>query len=319
MSTLKVVVMGSGGVGGYFGAKLARAGHAVTFVARGAHLDAIRRRGLTVHSAAEGEFSVAVEAAERLDDRSPADLVLITVKCFDTADALAAVRPVVGPDTAVLSLQNGVEAIERIDAALGPGHALGGAAYVFASIEAPGVIVHRFAGRIVLGEPGGGTSPRAERICEAIAKAGIPVEISPDIRPVLWEKYVMICAQAGATAVTRCPTGVVRAVPETWRLFRALAEELAALAAAAGVRLSAGIVDTVVATAAGLAPQTSSSLAFDLSQGKRLELEALHGHAVRLAERLGVAVPSVFAVYAALKPWLDGPPPDPASAGGRDP
>jgi len=179
---------------------------------------------------------------------------------------------------------------------------------VFASIEAPGVIAHRFAGRIVLGEPGGGASPRAERVREAIAKAGIPVEVSGDIQRVLWEKFVMICAQAGVTALTRCTTGVVRAVPETWRLYRTLAEELAMLGKTAGVSLAPGIVDTVVSQVASLAPQTSSSLAFDLSQGKRLELEALHGHAVRLAEKLGVAVPTVFAVYAALKPWLDGPP-----------
>lgn len=308
MSTLAVVVMGAGGVGGFFGAKLARAGHAVTVVARGAHLDAIRRGGLTVRSAVEGEFTVAVEAVERPDGRPPADLILLAVKSFDTDAALAAVRPAVGPATAVLSLQNGVEAVERIDAALGPGHAVGGAAYVFAAVEAPGVIVHRFAGRIALGEPAGGTSPRAERLGEALAKAGIPVEVVPDIRRVLWEKYVLICAQAGATALTRCPTGVVRAVPETWRLYRTLAEEMAALAAAAGIALP-GVVDSVMATGASLAPQTSSSLAFDLAHGKRLELEALHGHAVRLAERLGVAVPTVFAVYAALKPWLNGVPP----------
>jgi len=308
VSTLAVVVMGAGGVGGFFGAKLARAGHAVTVVARGAHLDAIRRGGLTVRSAVEGEFTVAVEAVERPDGRPPADLILLAVKSFDTDAALAAVRPAVGPATAVLSLQNGVEAVERIDAALGPGHAVGGAAYVFAAVEAPGVIVHRFAGRIALGEPAGGTSPRAERLGEALAKAGIPVEVVPDIRRVLWEKYVLICAQAGATALTRCPTGVVRAVPETWRLYRTLAEEMAALAAAAGIALP-GVVDSVMATGASLAPQTSSSLAFDLAHGKRLELEALHGHAVRLAERLGVAVPTVFAVYAALKPWLNGVPP----------
>ncbi len=315
MSTLTVVVMGTGGVGGYFGARLARAGHSVTFVARGTHLEALCKSGLSVRSAVEGEFTVAVEAVERLDGRPLADLVVVAVKSFDTDAALTAVRPVVGPATAVLSLQNGVEAIERIDAALGPGHALGGAAYVFASIEAPGIIAHRFAGRIVLGEPAGGTSPRAERVREAIAKAGIPVEVSTDIQRVLWEKYVMICAQAGVTALTRCPTGVVRTVPETWQLYRALAEELAAVGRAAGVALPPGIVDTVVAHGASLAPPTSSSLAFDLSQGKRLELETLHGHAVRLAEKLGVTVPSVFAVYAALKPWLDGPP-DPAAAGG---
>ncbi len=308
MSALAIVVMGTGGVGGYFGAKLARAGQAVTFVARGAHLDALRARGLTVRSAGEGEFSVAVEAVGDLRGRPSADLVLIAVKAFDTDAALAAIRPVVGPDTAVLSLQNGVEAVDRIAAALGPGHALGGAAYVFAAIEAPGIIEHRFGGRITFGEPGGGVSPRVERVRAAFAGAGIPVEVSSDIERVLWEKYVMICAQAGATALTRCPTGVVRAVPEAWRLYRVLAEEMIALATAGGVRLAPGLVEGVMAQAAALAPHTSSSLAIDLSQGKRLELEALHGHAVRLAERLGVTVPTVFAVYAALKPWLAGRP-----------
>jgi 2-dehydropantoate 2-reductase len=308
VSPFRLVVMGAGGVGGYFGARLARAGQPVTFVARGPHLAAIRRHGLRVRSILEGEYTIAAEAVERLERQPAADVVLLCVKTYDTESALAAIGPVVGPATAVLSLQNGVDNAERIDAVLGPGHALGGAAYVFATLDGPGVVVHRFGGRIIFGELDGRASSRSERLREAFAAAGVPVELSTDIRRVLWEKYLMICAQAGVTAVTRCPTGVVRAVPETWALYRQVLGELAALAKAAGVALAPDVVDGIMKTAAALAPDTTSSLAHDLGQGRRLELEALHGHGVRLAERLGVPTPALFALYAALKPWLGGRP-----------
>jgi 2-dehydropantoate 2-reductase len=306
VSAQHIVVMGSGGVGGYFGARLARGGGAVTFVARGAHLDAIRRGGLRIRSAIEGEYAVKAEAVERLDGRPAVDVALLCVKSFDTESALTALRPVVGPGTVVLSLQNGVDNAEKIDALLGPGHGLPGAAYVFAAIEAPGVIAHRFAGRIVFGELDGRITPRCQRLREAFAGAGVPVEVSTDIRRVLWEKYVFICAQAGVTALTRCPTGDVRAIPETWRLYRTVLQELAALAAAAGVELPADTVESLMKAAAALAPETTSSLAHDLGQGRRLELETLHGQAVRLGERLGVPTPTVFAIYAALKPHAEG-------------
>ena len=305
---MRVVVMGAGGVGGYFGARLAQAGEALTFVARGAHLRAIQRSGLRVRSSIEGEYTVAATAVEAVEGLPAADAVLLCVKSFDTETALARVRPVVGPETAVLSLQNGVDNVDTIDAVLGPGHAVGGAAYVFAAIEEPGVIGHRFAGRIVLGELDGTPRPRSERLRDAFARAGIPVELSADIRRVLWEKYLFICAQAGMTAVTRCPSGVLRATPETWRMYRVLLEELAALARAAGVALPPDTVTTLLAAATALAPETASSLQNDLLAGKRLELEGLHGYAVRLGERLGVALPTVFAVYAALKPHADGRP-----------
>lgn len=303
---MHIVVMGAGGVGGYFGARLARAGQRVTFVARGAHLDAIRRHGLRVRSTVEGEFVVRADATDTLAGVAPADTVLFCVKAFDTEVAAAALRPVVGPDTAVLSLQNGVDNEERIDAVLGPGHALGGAAYVFAVIEAPGVIAHRFAGRIVLGELDGRPSLRAERLREALARAGVPVELSTAIRRVLWEKYLFIAAHAGMTALTRCPTGVIRETPASWRMYRMIVEELAAVGRAAGVPLPADAVDTVMTAAAALAPDTLSSLHHDLANGRRLELEALHGHASRLGERLGVPTPMVFAVYAALAPHAAG-------------
>jgi 2-dehydropantoate 2-reductase len=306
VSGQSIVVMGAGGVGGYFGARLARAGVPVTLVARGAHLDAIRRGGVRVRSAVEGEFVAPLDATDVLAGRPPADAVLLCVKAFDTDAALETIRPVVGPETAVLSLQNGVDSADRIEARLGPGHALGGAAYVFAGIEAPGVIVHRFAGRIAFGEMDGRVTPRAERLRAAFAAAGVPVELTANIRRVLWEKYLLISAQAGVTALTRCPTGTIRAMPATWRLYRTILEELEALARASGIDLPADIVDSLVGQAERLAPETRSSLADDLAQGRRLELEALHGHAVRLGERLGVPTPAVFAVYAALQPHAAG-------------
>jgi 2-dehydropantoate 2-reductase len=301
-----IVVVGAGGVGGYFGAKLVRAGQAVTFLGRGAHLDAMRRAGLRVRSAIEGEWTVRVDAVDTLRGRPPADVAILAVKSFDTEAALAALEPVVGPSTAVLTLQNGIDNVDKIDGALGPGHALGGAAYVFAGIDAPGVIVHRALGRVALGELDGQVSARARAVHAALTGAQIPAELSTDIRRVMWEKYIYICAQAGTTAVTRASIGVIRQTPETWRLFRTILEELTALATAAGIAVGADVVERALITASQLAPEATSSLANDLAQGRRLELEALHGHAVTLADKLGVPTPALGAVYAALKPHVGG-------------
>jgi len=303
---MRVLVVGAGGVGGFFGARLVRAGVAVTFLARGAHLAAMQRSGLRVRSTADGEWVVPVDAVADVAGRPPADVVLFCVKSFDTETAAAAIRPAVGPTTAVVSLQNGVDNEDRLDRALGPGHAVGGVAYVFAGIEAPGVIAHRLLGRVVVGELDGRPSPRLDALREALTTAGVPAEVVPDIRRTLWQKYLLITAQAGMTALARAPIGVVRAVPETWRMYRAIVEELAALARAEGVTLPADVVDAVVKSAEGLAPEARSSLFDDLEQGRRLELEALHGHAVRLGERHGVPTPMVSAVYAALKPHAAG-------------
>ena len=303
---MRIVVLGAGGVGGYFGARLARAGQDVTVVARGAHLDAIRSRGLRVRSTVEGEYTVPVAAVEKVAGLPAADAVLLCVKSFDTEAAVEHVRAVVGPATPVLSLQNGVDNEEKIDAVLGPGHALGGVAYVFAAIEAPGVVAHTFAGRILLGEMDGRATPRTERLRDAFAAAGIPVALSGDVRRALWEKYLMISAQAGMTGLTRCPIGVIRETAETWRMYRLIVEELAALGRESDVALPADAVATTLANAGQLAPHLYSSLHHDLVHGKRLELEALHGYAVRLGERLGVPTPMVFAVYAALKPFAEG-------------
>jgi 2-dehydropantoate 2-reductase len=301
-----IVVMGSGGVGGYFGAKLLRGGAAVTMVARGPHLEAMRRTGLTIRSAVEGDGVVRPAVVERLEGVARADAVIFCVKSFDTEDAAGRLWSVLGPDTPVLSLQNGVDNEDKIDGALGVGRALGGVAQVFATIESPGVIRHQAAGRIIFGEMDGRVSERAERLREAFARAEVPVELSRDIRRALWEKYILICGVAGTTAVTREPLGVIRDSPPTWQLFRTIVAEVTAVARAAGVDMPADTVDQTMKFAQGIAPGSRASLAQDLLQGRRLELEALHGHAVRLGERLGVPTPAVFAVYAALVPHAAG-------------
>ncbi|HVG78580.1 MAG TPA: 2-dehydropantoate 2-reductase [Patescibacteria group bacterium] len=303
---MRVLVVGAGGVGGYFGARLARAGVSVTFLARGAHLEAIQRHGLRVRSSAEGEWTVKVDATGDAQRLAPADVVLFCVKSFDTQTAAEAIAPAIGPETAVVSLQNGVDNEEALGHVLGPGHAVGGVAWVFAAIESPGVIVHRLGGRLAFGELDGRPSPRLESLQATFASAGVAAEVSKDITRVLWEKYLLIGAQAGMTALTRAPIGVIRSTAETWLMYRRLVEELAALGLASGVRLAPDVVDSIVRDAGALAPTEFSSLHTDLTQGRRLELEALHGHALRLGQRLGVATPMLFAVYAALRPHAEG-------------
>jgi len=312
MARMRIVVMGSGGTGGYFGAKLARAGEDVTFVARGAHLAALRAEGLRIKSAVEGEWTVRAPAVERLDGLPPADLVLFCVKSFDTEEAAALIRPVVGAETGVLSIQNGVDNEEKLARVLGAGHVLGGAVRVFATIEAPGVITHTFGGHLTFGEMDGRESARARAFLTACQKASIPAELVADVTRALWEKYVFLTTHAGMTALTRCPAGVLRAVPEVREVYRRTVTEILAIGRAAGVKLDDAMLEQGFKFLDTVAPNAFSSLHHDLTHGKRLELEALHGYAVRLAERHQVPAPTVFAVYASLLPYRDGAPTSPA-------
>ena len=308
MAAMRIVVMGAGGTGGYFGAKLARAGEDVTFVARGAHLAALRSNGLRIKSAAEGEWTVRAPAVERLDGLPPADLVLFCVKSFDTEEAAALIRPVVGPETGVLSIQNGVDNEEKLGRALGAGHVLGGAVRVFATIEAPGVITHTFGGHLTFGEMDGRLTERARAFLASCQKAGVPAELGTDGERARWDKYVFLTTHAGMTALTRCPAGVLRAVPEVRELYRRIVTEIVTIGRAAGAPVDESLLEQGMKFLDGVAPNAYSSLHHDLTQGKRLELDALHGHAVRLAERHAVPAPTVFAVYAALRPYRDGAP-----------
>jgi 2-dehydropantoate 2-reductase len=309
---MRIAVVGAGGTGGYFGGLLARAGDDVTFIARGAHLEALRARGLTLESSLAGTFTVPVQATDDPRGVGPVDLILFCVKTYDTDAAAASVRPLIQPETMLLSLQNGVDNEERIARLSGHPSGLGAVAYVVSAIKAPGLVAQTAGpGKIVLGELGGGESARTERLRDVLQRAGIAAEVHPDIRAVLWQKFLFICAFSGVTALTRLPIGTVLADPATRALFRGTSEEVEAIARAIGIGLPDDCVEQALATASAVEPWGRGSLYGDLAGGRRLELEGLNGEVVRRGGELGIETPLNFAIYAALRPYVDGTPEPP--------
>jgi 2-dehydropantoate 2-reductase len=298
----RIAVLGAGSVGGYFGGRLARAGADVHLIARGAALRALRERGLRVRSV-RGDFDVALPATDEPAEVGPVDVVLFCVKSYDTGEAAEGLRPLLGPETAVLSLQNGVDNEEQIAAAVGWQHVMGGAAFIFASLAEPGVVVDAGGpGSLVFGELDGSCSDRGSRLLALCEEAGVPAELVPDIRSRLWEKFAFICAQAGMTACTRLPIGEIRASPPAWAMFRRIVAEVVALAGAEGVALSDNAEERIADFAQSLEPAGYSSLYHDLVEGRRIELEALHGHVARRSRDHGIEAPMCEAVHALLAP-----------------
>ncbi len=293
--------MGSGGVGGYFGGRLALGGEEVTFVARGDHLRAMKSHGLTLRGPS-GDLNIKARAVGIAAEAELTDLVLFTVKSYDTESVAAQIKPCLGTDTVVLTLQNGIGNAERIGELVGIDHVMAGAGYIVASIESPGVIKHATAGRIAFGELDGSDSARGRAIHAAFEKAGFRSEFSLNIRKLLWEKFALICGQ-GMTASTRLGIGQIRTCPESRQMLRLAYEEVTALAAASGAVMNEGVVDWLMKVTDALPPESRTSLAHDLSAGKRLEVEALQGNVVRLGQRYGLPTPMNFAIYAHLKPY----------------
>jgi 2-dehydropantoate 2-reductase len=302
---MKIAIIGTGSLGGYFGGRLALAGNEVHFVARGATLAAMRRSGLRVRSIF-GDFELAPAETRATDDATsigPVQVVLFTVKSFDTESAAASLPSLLGPETAVISLQNGIDNEERIAGLIGPQYVAGGVALIFASVVEPGVIRHSGGlGHITFGELDGRLTPRLQAFLAACERAGISAELSPDIRTALWTKFTFICAQASLTAATRKPIGVIRAIPETWALFRQVLEEVVSVARAENVPLPGDIAERQLEIVRNLDPTAYSSLYDDLIAGRRMELGALLGELVRRADRAGVPAPASSALYAILLP-----------------
>src|SRR5262245_5284757 len=310
---MRVTVMGSGGTGGYFGAPLARAGEDVTFVARGAHLEAIRAKGLTVRSRLVGDFNVPARATADPGEAGAADVILFCVKSYDTESAARQLGRAVGPATVILPVQNGIDSADRIGRIVGPGHVIGGLAGVSSIVAAPGVIEHRAGPDVIqVGELPGGSSARTERIADALRRAGIKAQVRPDIRVALWEKFVLICGLSGLTALTRLPIGAVLACAETRALYQQTMEETETVGRAEGVALPDGVAERTLKFFQAADPAVRGSLYYDLAAGRRLEIETLNGTVVHLGRKRGVPTPANFAIYAALKPYADGalsPPP----------
>lgn len=301
---MQILIMGAGALGGYLGGLLVRAGEDVTFVARGEHLRALQSLGLQVNSV-DGDFALRVRAIARPDDMGSVDLIVMAVKSYDVESAGEAIRPAVGPATAVLCLQNGVETEDRVGTMLGGEHVVGGAAYVSGFVERPGVIRHTGLQRIIFGEMDGKMTARIQAIAAVLQRAGIQAEPTPTIVTALWEKLVGTCGASGTTATARVPMGRVWAQPETRQMLRGLMEEAAAVGTARGVPLS-GVVERHMASferaVAGPWAQTYASLYYDLQAHRRLELDALAGAVVRMGREVNVPTPLNFAVLAVLAP-----------------
>ncbi len=308
---MRFVILGSGAVGGYFGAKLARAGQDVTFIARGAHLEAIRARGLEVRSANLGDFVVRAGAENDTSRVGPVDVAIVSVKAYDNATALPMLTPLIGSETVVLTLQNGVDSVDEVAAIVGEEHVLGGTTYVATALEGPGLIgqtgVHR---SIIFGEVftnRGAVTPRVQSIADVLASADIQVTPVADARVPIWDKFVYLVAFSGFTGASRLAIGHIWKYPHVQDMFYAASREIAAIAKAEGVTISANRFDTLKEYMENLPPTTRSSLLIDLEQGKRIEVEALQGAAVRRAKKHNVPVPIVSTLYAVLKAWEGGP------------
>jgi 2-dehydropantoate 2-reductase len=309
---MRIAVMGTGGTGGYFGGLLARAGEDVTLIARGDHLEAIRKNGLAIKSVLSGDFSISAKATDNTDDIGPVDFVLFCVKAYDNAAAADQIRPLIEPETVVLSVQNGIENEQQIGEVIGPEHIVGCVSYVSSIIESPGVIAQTGGpGKIVLGEMQGGKSARAETIQSTLQNSGIATELHSDIQIALWQKFLAINGVNGITALTRLPMGEILACEETRNLMRGTMQEVEMIARASGANLPEDCVDQSMEFFSSVESSVRGSMYYDLAAGRRLELDVLNGTVVRLGGEHGIPTPINFAIYAALKPYLDGAPSSP--------
>jgi 2-dehydropantoate 2-reductase len=305
---MRIAIIGAGAVGGYYGARLAQAGHDVVFIARGASLEAIRARGLTVRSPL-GDIEARVQAEEDPRRVGHVDLVVLAVKTYSNPQALPLIPPLVGPDTSVLSLQNGVDSADEIAAVTGPGPVLAGTTYIAATLVAPATVEHVGSlRRIILGEAFGErrVTDRVAGVTAVLSSADIQAESAVEVRIPVWEKFIFLAPIAGLTAAARLPVGPAWAQPA----FRAACEramaEVEALARHAGVAVADDVCVQKMRYLDASPPTMRSSMMVDLTSGRPLELEALIGTVVRRGRAAGIATPVMETLYGVLKPLEHG-------------
>ena len=306
---MRIAVIGAGGIGGIYGAALARAGADVTFVARGTHLAAMREQGLRVEGD-RGETHIRpVLATDDPASIGVVDYVLSCVKLWDVESTGEQIRPIVGPQTAVVPLQNGIDAAERLIPILGHEAVMSGTAFVTGAIVAPGVI--RQTGtyqRMTFGEIDGSASTRGERLRDLCAMAGFEGVLSPDIRVPIWDKFILLVPLSGLNALTRLPLGKWRDDPDLLALYEASLRETVAVGLAEGVRLPPDTVGQTLAMMRSMPAYHTTSMGNDLLRGNRLELPWFAGKVVELGRSHGIPTPANTFIYTALKPYVNGPP-----------
>ena len=307
---MRIAAMAAGAVGGYFGARLAAAGHDVFFIARGAHLDAIRKNGLKIESVHGDLHLPKPNVTDKPAEVGAVDIVLFAVKLWDTEQAAEAAKPLMGPDTRLITFQNGVDSVERIAAILGAERTIGGATYIATTIAAPGVIKHTSAfASMRVGRLDKKPDARLQAFIDAGKAAKLDIALSPDMERELWHKFIFLSAMAGSTAALRSPIGPIAADPELRAFFRQLMEEAIAVGRAKGVALDPGYVEDRMAFADKTVPASmKASMANDLDRGNRLELDWLAGAVSRFGREVGIPTPVNDTVYAALKRYRMGTP-----------
>jgi 2-dehydropantoate 2-reductase len=306
---MRIAIMGSGGVGGYFGARLAQGGCDVAFIARGAHLAALREHGLVVESQLGNVSLMKVSATDDPATLGSVDVVLISVKLWDTQAAARAISPIIGPATTVLSLQNGVQKDDVLRRILGDRPIIGGICYISATIARPGVISHTgTVQKIVFGEYDAQRSARAEAFLEACLQARIDVELSLEIRKAIWEKFVFLVGLSAATATIRLPIGPIRKDPRTRRFLLDIMREVVAVGRGQGVALSAEYAEDLLTFYDGLPAEMAASMYHDLERGNRLEVDWLSGAVVELGQTAGTPTPLNRAVRDILTLHATGKP-----------
>jgi 2-dehydropantoate 2-reductase len=303
---MKIAIVGAGGVGGYFGGRLAAAGADVSFLARGAHLDAMRTRGLTILSPKGDLHLTRVRAEADPAAIGPSDAVFFSVKLYDTDGGIAMLPPLIGPGTIVIPYQNGVESVERLTRAVGREHTGGGVSYVSAVIAEPGVIRHTAMDHLIFGEVDGQRSARLERLLAVCRPAGFQSTLSENITIDIWTKFVRLSVFSGMTAVTRSPIGVIVNDPELLEMLKAAVRETMSVAHAKGVAVPASIDEDVARAYTALPPQAKASMLEDLERGRRIELPWLSGAVVRLGREVGVETPTHRFINAVLRPHVNG-------------
>jgi len=306
---MKIAIVGAGGVGGGFGAALAKAGADVTFIARGAHLQAMREKGLRLEGGRGDVHIVPTQASDDPAAVGPVDIVLFCVKMWDVESAGERIRPLVGRDTAVIPLQNGIDAAERLAPILGPNAVMGGVAQISASIVAPGVIrqVGTFM-RIIFGELDGKRTPRGEAFLALCQKANFETVLSDRIVTELWLKFILLATNASVMALTRRPIGELRDDPDMRPHFIAAYQEVIDVGRAAGASLPDDTLERMLGFNKNAPPTMKASMALDLDRGNRIELPWLGGKVVEMGRKLGVPTPTHSLMYAALKPYVMGAP-----------
>jgi 2-dehydropantoate 2-reductase len=303
---MRIAVVGTGGVGGYFGGRLAAAGADVHFIARGAHLQAMRANGLRIISPKGDVHVPRVNATDDPAAIGPADVVLFAVKLYDTAAAAAMLPPLVGPATIVLPFQNGVDGIDIVARAVGRERTGGGTCYVSAAISEPGVITHTAMDHLIFGELDGSRSPRLEQLLTACQRTNFQSTLSADITVDIWTKFTRLSVLSGMTTVARSPLGVIMRDPDLRAMLKAAVAEALAVAHAKGIAVRGDMVEDVVKAYDALPPQTKASMLVDLEHGRRLELPWLSGAVVRIGREVGVPTPTHGFITAVLNPFVQG-------------